>query len=141
MDSEYRLSEGHPYLFTQSGIKIYHVDSRLGEMVYNNGVWTRTDYVNNYSKSDLYTLTRGYNYFDIYASNTSSSSVNSEYKLLRLVSQFYGNEYLYNGKYATNKDLFQKGEMLEYFDFNSGSSLDFEIEVDYIGDVAKLYIC
>ena len=140
LDSKFSLVSGYPKLFNQSGIKIYHVDARMGEMIYEYGNWTHRNYINNFSKNDLYSCTQGYNYFKIFASNTGSLSVNQDFKLLSLVSQFYGQGHLYNGKYATNRDLFQTDQYLDGFKFNSGSNLDFEIYIEALGEDAKIYL-
>ena len=140
LDSKFSLVSGYPKLFNQSGIKIYHVDARMGEMIYEHGNWTHRNYINNFSKNDLYSCTQGYNYFKIFASNTGSLSVNQDFKLLSLVSQFYGQGHLYNGKYATNRDLFQTDQYLDGFKFNSGSNLDFEIYIEALGEDAKIYL-
>ena len=139
VDAKHNFS-GNGKMYDYSGLRIYHVDARMGEMIYENRNWTHKNYINNFSKNDLYSCTQGYNYFKIFASNTGSLSVNQDFKLLTLVSQFYGQGHLYNGKYATNRDLFQTDQYLDSFTFNSGSKLDFEIYIESIGANAEIYL-
>ena len=132
-DSKNKYLGSYPLLFTKNGVKIYHVDSRIGELEYTYDV-SYGDYVYNYSYDDLVSKTDYNTYFGIFASNTSSYSYKSSYKLLNLLSSNKGsiNNYYYSNTSASNKDLYDVNDEITSFKFNNGSTLAFDITIDDI---------
>ena len=127
-------------MFTNVGVRVYHVDSRLGEFVYQRNDWYYNDYIYNYSLNDLYSNTGNYNYFAIFNNNTPSYSYEEDNKLIRLVSAYYGNNYVFSDEqYAANKDLFKDGTSLENFKFNNGTTLDVNIEFEIKNNSLRVY--
>ena len=122
-------------MFTENGIKIYHVDSRIGELKYNYD-WNYGSYVYNYSYNDLLSKTGNSNYFQIFNSNTPEYSYSSNNKLLTLLSSNQNSKknYYYSNTNATNKDLYQEGDSITSFSFNRGTSLPFSIYIDDISN-------
>ena len=138
-DASYSYLGSYPKMFSDYGVRIYHVDSRLGEFVYQNGDWYYSDYIYNFTKNDLYTKTGSYNYFAIFNNNTPSYSFEEDNNLIRLVSAFYGNDHVYReDQYASNKDLFKDGSMLSNFRFNSGDYLEVSIEFEIRNDTLRV---
>ena len=133
LDSSENYGGNYPKLFTENGVKIYHVDSRIGELEYTYD-WTYKNYVYNYSYNDLVSKTGYDNYFQIFNSNTPEYSYNNNNKLLTLLSsnQDSKKNYYYKDTYASNKDLYQEGDSIKSFTFNRGTSLPFEIYIDDI---------
>lgn len=136
LDSIYQYGSKYPYMFNQEGIKIYHVDARLGEYKRTSaGIWKKNQYIRNFLEEDLYNNTNKSTYFDIFASNTSSRSFNKDYKLLNLISENNpNNDYYYMNTYAKNKDLFERGSTLSNYEFNDGNILNFEVSILDIRD-------
>ena len=132
-DSKNKYLGSYPLLFTKNGVKIYHVDSRIGELEYTYDV-SYGDYVYNYSFDDLVSKTDYNTYFGIFASNTSSYSYKSSYKLLNLLSSNKDsiNNYYYSNTSASNKDLYDVNDEITSFKFNNGSTLEFNIIIDDI---------
>ena len=124
----------YPMLFTERGIKIYHVDSRIGKLTYSNGDYNYGNYKYNAKYDDLVSGSDSYSYYDIFASNTSSYSYDNDFKKLVLLSskQNSKNNYYYSNTNASNNDLYQKGDSVTSFKFNKGTSLLFEITIDNI---------
>lgn len=140
LDANYSYLNKYPKMFNKIGVRIYHVDSRLGEFVYQSGDWYYNDYINNYSLEDLYSNTLSYNYYAIFNSNTPSYSFEENNNLIRLVSSYYNNNYVFDdGKYAENKDLFKDGSSLVNFKFNNGKTLDYKVEFEIIDNKLKVY--
>ena len=126
-------------LYSENGIKVLHVDARLGKFVWNttndNTTYKgfTTDLIDNYnSTTGLYT------YSDIAASNTASRS-SSERKLVSLIDASVpldSANRVKKGKYADNSFLFIQGTGFGYdgkyttFKFNSGLEVDFGFVVD-----------
>lgn len=134
LDATYQYSSKHPKMFTKPGIKIYHVDARLGKFKYQ-GDWKNDCYIRNFTYQDLINETGYFNYFAIFASNTPSRSFNRDFKLLNLISSRYSSsKYYYNRTYATNNDLFIRGDMVKKFNFNDGSTFNYDIVINYVGE-------
>ena len=66
LDASKSYLGSYPKMFSEYGVRVYHVDSRLGEFVYQKGDWYYNDYVYNYSIDDLYSNTGYSNYFAIF---------------------------------------------------------------------------
>ncbi len=142
-DATYNYLNSYPKMFTKAGVKIYHIDARIGKVIYDYDYsdWVYDKYVYNYSKEDLYSNSSSTSYFSIFASNTGSYSYDEDYNLLRLISNYKGATYEYKDTYAQNRDLFSAGDKFSNFKFNNGKSFDFSIEIDAISNgEAKVYI-
>ena len=125
-------------LYSKNGIKVLHVDARLGKFVWNT---SNDDTTYKGFTTDLikYNSTTGlYTYSDIAASNTASRS-SSERKLVSLIDASVpldSANRVKKGKYADNSFLFIQGTGFGYdgkyttFKFNSGLEVDFGFVVD-----------
>ena len=123
-------------LYTQSGLKAYHVDSRIA--------YYDSEGFNSYISSDLLTLdvpSDTYGYYYVPQSNTPTRSINSNYKLVTLISK--QNMLLYGKRMANNSDLFYEDDELSYAStsnyfsnkkFNNGDTFDYTISVKSITD-------
>ena len=140
LDSSKSYLGSYPKMFSEIGVRIYHVDSRLGEFVYQRNDWYYKNYIKNYSLNDLYSNTGYDNYFAIFNNNTPSYSFKDENKLIRLVSAYRGNNYIFkDNEYASNKDLFNDSSFLRSFRFNDGNVLEFNIEFKTKGNSIIVY--
>lgn len=133
-DSQNKYQGSYPLMFTESGIKIYHVDSRIGKVSYSNDDYIYGDYSYDMNYDELFNNSDYYSYYDIFASNTSSYSANSNYKKLTLLSSNQNSKkgYYYKNTNAKNVDLYQSGDSIKTFSFNRGTSLLFEISIENI---------
>ena len=111
-----------PYHFTKTGVKILHVDSRLVVTDDSNKTYFYTNVFNDTLKSASKIQFVG-------ASNTSSYSINPDFKLINLISSSKGRNAFDENYYATNRDLFMVNDMITEFNFNSGTKINFNIEV------------
>lgn len=111
-----------PYHFTKNGVKILHVDSRLVVADEASESYYYTNVFNN-------TLTHPSKIQFIGANNTSSYSINPDFKLVSLISSDKGRNAFDSNYYATNRDLFYKDDMMSEFSFNSGAKLNYNIEI------------
>ena len=121
-DAEVAYCGYYPKMFTKYGVKIYHVDSRL---IYINRKTHSFVYTNTFDKNKV-TSTNGYS---IAASNTCSSSIDENIKLIRLLSGSGKNNNFYGPKDASNADLFLNNDSLSSFTFNSSYSLEYNINI------------
>ncbi len=128
---------GRPKLFTENGIKIYHIDSRIGKYSYDSysGYGYFEEYVDTVYETNSY-------YSQIAHSNTQSYSANRNYRLLHLLDATGADSLLKSSSaYATNYSLFTDGITFDptssvyknLFNvaskFNDGTSLNYKIEV------------
>ena len=109
-------------MFTQPGIKVYHVDSRLvvANNSYKNYYYTRIN--NNVRDSETQ--------FDIQligASNTASRSIDPKFKLIKLLSSQSLTKTFNEFSYASSADLFRTGDKISNYTFNSGDTLGYNI--------------
>lgn len=128
LDSKVRYQEDSkktPYHFTKQGVKILHVDSRLVVLDDSNETYYYTNVFNE-------TLTHPSKVQFIGANNTSSYSINPDFKLINLISSEKGRNAFDSNYYASNRDLFVKNDMITSFEFNSGDKLKFNIEITKI---------
>ncbi len=138
-DATYSYEYNYLYntrLYTVSGIKVYHVDARIGYYDING--------FNSYTSSDLLTLdlsNNDYGYYYVPQSNTPSRSINPNYKLVTLVSK--QNTLLYNKRMANNSDLFFAGDEISYSTlsnyfvdqkFNNGDTFNYTITINSMDD-------
>ena len=119
-----------PYHFTKAGIKILHVDSRLVVADEESQTYYYTSVFND-------TLTHPSKVQFIGANNTSSYSINPDHKLVSLISSDKGRNAFNSNYYATNRDLFIKDDFMSEFTFNSGTKLNYNIEIIEIDTKAK----
>lgn len=141
LDSKYNYLNKYPKMFTNLGVKIYHIDSRIGQLIYKDGDWLFDKYAYNFLIEDLYNQTKSNNYFSIFASNTPSYSYKEKYNLLTLVSSVQRQGYEYKNLYAQNQDLFKVGSKLSNFVFNDGNKIDLNLKVLEVNEVkAKIEI-
>lgn len=129
------------YNFKNSGIRVYHVDSRLIQMTYNNGSWTYGAFVSD----DATTLPRSNTSYTWPAmSNSSTRSYDSNSCLIELVSsqgvQYKNQSY---SKHASSSDFFNVGDeinsttiskFLKSGKRNNGNTFDYEIIIDSIDE-------
>jgi M6 family metalloprotease-like protein len=111
----------YPRQFSIPGIKVTHVDARVGEYMLMDGRWQFTRYV---TEAPQRTGIR----YDLAHSNTASRSLNPHFKLLHLLESSGQNTFI-NGGYATDATLFVEGDKLDNYTFNSGQTLGFTFEV------------
>ena len=116
-----------PYHFSKTGVKILHVDSRL---VVTDDV-TKTYFYTNVFNDTLESASKVQ---FIGANNTSSYSINPDFKQVSLISSSKGRNAFNENYYATNRDLFSKNDMLTEFKFNSGTKINFNIEITGVNE-------
>ena len=133
-DSKSNYQGDYPLMFTENGIKIYHVDSRVGTIKASSYDYEFKNYLDNVTYDKLISSSSSTTYCDIVASNTASYSYYNSYKKLTLLSSKQNSKkgYYYNNTNATNADLYQDGDSVTSFTFNNGKSLLFKITIDNI---------
>ncbi len=124
----------YPRQFSIPGVKIYHVDARVGRFTNRDGSWYFRDYVDFINGRTTTT------YYGIANSNTSSRSAVPYHKLIHLLEQD-GRNTLRHGYVATNSALFLEGQAFNEFNFpdfrfNSGTSFPYNISVDQLTETA-----
>lgn len=130
-DAQYTYPS-RPRMFTQSGVKVYHIDSRLGLVTYGSRGWAFSKW------TDQLTSTNN-SYTTIAASNTASSSlVSDDYRLVHLLESSGQNSFYY-GSEATNETLFQIGDSFgkttfNSFKFNDSTKVPFTFEITAMND-------
>ncbi len=120
LDSEKPYSETIPQGFTETGFKIYHVDSRIAKYKYENNMMIFDDYLDNPNQFNNYIST---NHMSIGNSNTPSRSCVRSNRLISLISSLGKSRLYFSGNlsiHAENKDLFQKDDVLNDFEFHQG---------------------
>lgn len=137
LDSKEQYMGQYPKLPTASGIKIYHVDARLGVFDVNkknDSKNTPADAFIRYTDEIGPTVENGKKVTTVMAhSNTSSRSANKSYYLIHLLEATGRNSFK-DGKWMSNSTLFKEGSYFGYkvfegFGFNDGSSLDYVINI------------
>ena len=89
-----------------------------------------------YVVMDLYDFQ---NDFGIFNNNTLSYSFEEDNKLIRLVSAYRGNNYVFDDdEAAKNSDLFSDGSSLVNFKFNNNEYLDFNIDFNIRDNTLKV---
>jgi len=127
-DSEQPFAGYYPRTFSVPGIKIYHVDARLGRFVRSVGSFAFSDYVKEIGvrTPDVY--------YGVANSNTASRSAVASHKLLHLLEPD-GTSRLHHGYVATNRSLFGEGMSFDatnfpQFRFNSGDLFPYDVTID-----------
>jgi M6 family metalloprotease-like protein len=135
-DSQASFSGRYPRMFTNSGLKIYHIDARIAQLMVTNQGLTFDGYV----KEMVYPA--GYRY-QLAHSNTVSRNAkgtNPNFKLIHLLESSSINTFKNQG-FATNATLFQTGMSFNHqakpFYFNDGSRLPWQLT---IGEITSLGI-
>ena len=136
-DSLQQFAGYYPRTFSIEGLKIYHVDARLGRFIRWLGSFVFSDYVRNIGirTNDVY--------YGIANSNTASRSAIASHKLLHLLEPD-GTNRLRHGYVATNRSLFTQGTAFDHdnfpdFRFNSGAAFPYIISIDTLnGSEASL---
>ncbi len=100
-DSQEAYAGRYPRMFTQPGIKIYHIDARIGRWIVENGQSTFDQYVTSITIQNQYR-------HRIASTNTASRSYNPNHKLIHLLEASGINTFRHRG-IATNTTLFQTG--------------------------------
>jgi M6 family metalloprotease-like protein len=129
---------------SQSGIRVFHVDARIMKLTYNT---KQQDYLytGSYLSEDATTIpaynTATDSYYAMAYSNTASRSYSSSNYLLSAVDA--QNRKIYNTRDVDNNSLFKEGTninkttistFLKSGKFNDGTSFDYNISIDSIGD-------
>lgn len=129
LDSENSYTNRYPIGFNKNGVKIYHVDSRLGKYSYANNELKFIEYLK--SPNDIVSLSRNY-YMTIANSNTPSRSAIGENRLISLLSSTGNNKYFTNrlSNAANNNDLFKDGSSLNGYSFHQYNDSNLVISID-----------
>ncbi len=138
-DSEHQFAGSYPQAFQKPGLKVMHVDSRLGGFDYpgqSNLSFDKSGKFANYVTE----IDKRYDYCDVAADNTVNRSVVPEFKLIELLESSgectfddrdeYGR---LTNPYATDESLFHEGDTFGYeggpfanFRFNTGRMIRFD---------------
>lgn len=134
LDSSTAYSGSYPRGYTTSGVRLMHIDSRIGKQTYSssNG-W----YFNGYFEPTSLTLS-GNNYYAVAHSNTPSYSADPEYRLIHMI-QATGTNTFKTGSVGSNADLFTTGKSFSMATYgtaffkngnklNNNNSLNYRIE-------------
>ena len=129
-----------PRMFTQSGLKVLHIDARLGAFKWMTSVnsWVFTGYTDQvvYASNPIlndFQCTR------VLASNTPSISINPNYRLIHLLESS-GRNTLATGLMASNQMLFKAGDsfglnaVFKGFTFHDAMGLPFGFTVKSMND-------
>jgi hypothetical protein len=127
-DSQASFSGRYPRMFTESGLKIYHIDARIAQlMITDQGLM-----FNAYVKEMV--DTSGYRYQLAHSNTMSRNAIgtNPNFKLIHLLESSGINTFKHQG-FATNATLFQTGMEFNQnhlpFYFNDGTRLPWQLSV------------
>jgi M6 family metalloprotease-like protein len=114
----------YPRMFTEIGVKIYHIDARVGKFVIEGGRYQFSEYVTRITTTQNTT-------YQIMHANTASRSQNPDIKLIHLLEAGGVNTFRHRG-FATNDTLFQIGDIFNHtvyrnFSFHDGTPLPYQI--------------
>lgn len=121
----------YPLTFSIPGVRIYHIDSRVGSYTFINGRKTFQSFVTSIPEQS--TLA-----FDIAHSNTASRSLNPEHRLIHVLESSGRNSFKHDG-FAFNGTLFQSGQIFNQsvfgnYQMNSGQPFGFTISIGEMTD-------
>jgi M6 family metalloprotease-like protein len=116
----------YPRMFTDIGVKIYHVDARVGRYIFVDGRYQFNQYVTRITTTDN-------TQYRIMHSNTASRSQHPDMKLIHLLEAGGVNTFRHKG-FATNATLFKTGDRFNHtlypnFLFADGTFLPFVIVI------------
>jgi M6 family metalloprotease-like protein len=101
-------------VYTEPGIRLYHVDSRLCRYTYSSSYgWQFSTYI---EPSGF--ITGSYYYYCTAASNTPSYSENEDYELIHMIQAGGTDTFSYGGA-ANNSDLFKTGQTFSMSTYGS----------------------
>lgn len=132
LDSAQKYAGAYPLCPSITGVKVYHVDSRLGLFDYSSGSGQLVDYTESIiSTTNSQIVTTAH-------SNTGSRTpkVNNEYQWL---IEYLGRDSTNPAKVIANDNLFQQGDKFGYdsykgFTFHSGKKFGFKFEIESVSD-------
>lgn len=133
-DADKKFAGAYPQVFQEPGVKVYHVDSRLGGFdIPSSNVLTERGRFIEYVEDVM----NRYGYCDVASDNTSDRSAFPEFKLIELLEP--SGECTFDDRdehgalvtpYATDESLFHVGDSFGYegkafenFRFNSGRTI------------------
>ena len=132
-----------PQGFTESGIKVYHVDSRIAKTHYDSRLYTTVfdeyvDEIPETKEKDVYYVIGASNSFE---SSRTDASRNGRYKQIALVENKTYNQ-LQSGVTADNDSLFQVGDSFDSSKsayllngkWNKGGEISFRFHVDSMNE-------
>ncbi|MBM3909807.1 MAG: hypothetical protein FJ352_03460 [Firmicutes bacterium] len=129
-DSQEAYAGRYPRMFTQPGIKIYHIDARIAQLIVTSQGLRLNGFVTNMQTS-------GYRY-QIAHNNTVSrnaTGTNPNHKLIHLLEASGINTFRHGG-FATNATLFQTGAIWNTdtnpYLMNDGTRLPWELTIGVI---------
>ncbi len=140
LDSHTKYATRNLY-YSQSGVRVFHVDARLMENAYSNTTDERKKSGKFLNESATSIPSSQTSYYSFAFSNTASSSYNKSNYLLSTVDA--QNRIIYNKRNADNNSLFKAGSainkttisnFLKSGKFNDGTSFDYNISIDSIDE-------
>ena len=104
MDGEKKFAGNYPLYYNKAGVRVLHVDARLGVQTYNQskGEWTFVGFTSSTNRPD------SSSYVTTACSNTATDSCFKDYKLLEILPSD-GKSIKYKGQ-ATNECLYHEGD-------------------------------
>ena len=136
-DSRESYAGRYPRMFTQAGIKIYHIDARIAQLAVTSEGLQFDQYVTTMQPS-------GFRYQIAHSNTMSRNAVgtNRNFKLIHLL-EASGQNTFRNGGFATNATLWQPGQSFNTdaapFYFNDGMRLPWQLTAGSIqGDRIQL---
>ncbi|MFA5223539.1 MAG: hypothetical protein WC411_04365 [Bacilli bacterium] len=135
MDATYNYSGNYPKMPNVAGIRVYHVDARLGLFSYNSasGDWDFIRYVSNVSGTD------SNSYIGIANSNTKSFSSVAANKLIHALEVSGLNTLKSAGAVYSSSMMWQEGDTFGYdtfvnFTLNNSEKLGYKFEISDMSD-------
>lgn len=132
--------DGYPQLPSKNGIKIYHIDARLGMFDRSTVNQSKQQALIGYT-DEMTTEYNGKKVVTFMAhSNTRSRSAEPNNSLIHLLESTGRNSFKDNGNKISNTTLFKEGALFGAnkkfvdFKFNDGTSLDYVIEIKSVTD-------
>ena len=128
---------GRDLYFSQNGVRIYHIDARLGKFTNtSNSSFTGEILSNDATKIPTIEELKGNYYYDLLGDNSLSRSYDGKSPLVELITR--GNTKLANKRSANNRDLFITGDTFNktnqknFFNngkLHDGSSFDYQVKI------------
>lgn len=130
-DSQESYAGRYPRMFTQSGVKIYHIDARIAQLSVTSQGLQLDGFVTSMQPS-------GYRYQIAHNNTVSRNAIgtNPNHKLIHLLEASGLNTFRHGG-FATNNSLFQTGMVFNAdsnpFMMNDGTRLPWELTIGPMG--------